>query len=241
MGMASTDSHSKELYKIGGVAALLSVFLIPIQVFIFVRWPPPDTVTEWFTLFRESWLLGLLSLDLLYLLNNTLLVLIYLGLYAALKQANRAWMTIMLALGFIGIAAYFASNTAFEMLAISNQYAAAGTEAEKAILEAAGQTLLVLYKGTAFDIYYVYNAAALLIIAIVMLRSPVFSRATAYWGLASGILMTIPSTAGTIGMIFALASLIPWMVFCVLVALRLFQFLQPSVLPPLPEHASHMT
>jgi hypothetical protein len=233
------DSHQKEFYKIGGVAALLSVLFIPIQVFIFVRWPPPVTVTGWFTLFQENWLLGLLSLDLLYLLNNTFLVLIYLGLYAALKRVNPTWMTIMVALGFIGIAAYFASNTAFEMLALSNQYVAAGTEAERAMLLAAGQTMLALYKGTAFDVYYVYNAAALLIAAVVMLRSHIFSRTTAYWGLASGILMTIPSTAGTLGMIFALASLVPWVVFCVLVAQRLFLLAQPASLPPLPEHLSH--
>jgi hypothetical protein len=35
--------------------------------------------------------------------------------------------------------------------------------------------------------------------------------------------MVVPSTAGTPGMIFALASLVPWMVFCVLAALRLFR------------------
>jgi hypothetical protein len=239
MGIASTDAHDKGLYKIGGVAALLSVLLIPVQVFIFVRWPPPVTVTDWFNLFQENWFLGLLSLDLLYLLNNTFLVAIYLGLFAALKHVNRTWMTIMLALGFIGIAAYFASNTAFEMLELSRQYAAAGTEAERVTLVAAGRTLLTLYKGTAFDIYYVYNAAALLIIAVIMLRSHVFSKATAYWGLASGILMTIPSTAGTIGMVFALASLIPWMVFCVLLARRLFQLMRPASLPPLPEYLSH--
>lgn len=91
------------------------------------------------------------------------------------------------------------------------------------MLLAAGQALLAIYKGTAFNVYYVFNAAALLILAVVMLRSNVFGRGAAYWGLASGILMTVPSTAGMLGMVFALASLAPWMVFCVLVARSLFQ------------------
>ena len=37
-------------------------------------------------------------------------------------------MLIALVLGLIGIAAYYASNTSFEMLSLSNQYAVAITE-----------------------------------------------------------------------------------------------------------------
>lgn len=218
----------KTIYRIGGGAALLSTLLIPIQVAIFLRWPPPLAVTEWFDLFQNSWLLGLLSLDLLYLLNNTFLILIYLALYMALKPASPSWMTVAMALGFTGIASYFASNTCFEMLALSAQYAAAETEAERALLLAAGQAMLVIYKGTAFNIYYVFNAIALLILAIVMLRSKLFGRAAGIWGLISGILMTIPSTAGIIGMIFALGSLIPWMVFCVLISQSLLKWARTS-------------
>lgn len=40
---------------------------------------------------------------------------------------------------------------------------------------------------------------------------------------AETILISVLSTAGTIGPIFALASLVPWAMFVVLVARRLFQ------------------
>jgi hypothetical protein len=49
----------------------------------------------------------------------------------------------------------------------------------------------------------------------------VFNKVTASFALASGLLMSIPSTAGTIGMIFALASLVPWAAFSILAVLRL--------------------
>ena len=123
----------------------------------------------------------------------------------------------------MGIAAYYASNTAFEMLYLSNQYAAAATEAERATFLAAGEAALAAYRGTAFDAYYVLNDIILLVIAAVMLRSHIFSRATAYSGLIAGALMVVPSSAGTLGMYMALASLLPWLVFSVLVARRLFQ------------------
>lgn len=197
----------KLLYRIGGLAALVGVALIPVQIFVFAVWPPPEAASGFFELFERNWLLGLLSLDLLYILQNVLLVLIYLALYAALRRANEPLMAVALALGLVGIATYFPSNTAFEMLDLSNRYAGAETEAQRAALLAAGEGMLATYVGTAFDVYYVLNAVALLIVAAVMLQSGVFGRVTAYVGLLAGVLMSVPSTAGTIGLIFALASL----------------------------------
>jgi hypothetical protein len=72
-------------------------------------------------------------------------------------------------------------------------------------------------------VYYVLNDITLLVIAVVMLRSHIFGRATAYAGLAAGVLMTVPSSVGTLGTYMALASLLPWVVFSVLIARRLFQ------------------
>lgn len=60
-------------------------------------------------------------------------------------------------------------------------------------------------------------------LAAVMLRSGVFSRATAYVGLATGALIVIPATVGTLGLILSLLSLIPTAAWFILVALRLFQ------------------
>jgi hypothetical protein len=143
-------------------------------------------VVEYFTLFQKSWFLGLLSLDLLYILNNADLSIIYLALFTALKRNSESLISIALTLGLLGIAAYFVSNTAFEMLSLSHQYAAAATDVQRATFLAAGQSMLAIYSGTAFDMYYVLNATALLIFSSVMLRTNVFSRATAYVGLLAG-------------------------------------------------------
>ena len=86
--------------------------------------------------------------------------------------------------------------------------------------------MLATYTGTAFDVYYVLNAIALLLIAVVMLRSNIFGKGAGYFGLLAGVLMIIPSTAGVIGIAFSLASLLPWMAFCILIARRLFRLAQ---------------
>ena len=222
------DSAWKSLYRVGGAAALFTLVLIPIQIIIFITWPPPSTVDGYFTLFQDNWLLGLLNFDLLYMLTNVLMILIFLALYAAIRRVSQSYMTIGLTLGLVGIAAYFASNTAFEMLSLSGQYAAATTDAQRAMFLGAGQVMLEIYKGTAFDVYYVLSAVALLIISAVMLRSNIFSKVTAYVGILMGVLMLVPSTAGTIGLYLALISLVPTAIWLILIARRLFRLGQPG-------------
>ena len=218
-----TNTGWKSLFKIAGAAGLAMLGIMVAQIAVFIIWPPPVTVNGFFTLFQQSWLLGLLSLDLLYILNNALLILIYLALYIALKRVTESGSLIALVLGLVGISAYFASNPAFEMLSLSGQYASAENEVQRTVLLGAGESLLATYRGTAFDVYYVLNAAALLIFAVSMLRSDYFPRPAAVAGIVAGILMIIPSTAGTIGLIFSLASLVPWALFLILIIPRLLR------------------
>ncbi len=224
--MSSTPSFEdpdprKGLIRTAGVALIGMLGLTVTQIIIFILWPPPTIVTGFFELFRQNWFLGLLSMDLLYIFNNTLLILVYLGLFAVLNREAPTATLIALVFGLIGIAAYYASNTCFEMLSLSRQYYSTTDGTQQTILLAAGQSALETYRGTVFDVYYILNAITLLIFAAVMSRSRVFSRATTGWAWAAGILMIIPSTAGSVGLIFSLLSLIPWMVFSVL-AVRVF-------------------
>ncbi len=220
----TSPSQNKGLYRTGATAAFAMLAIMLAQVVLFITWPPPATVEGYFQLFAQSKLLGLLSLDLLYIINNTLLVLIYLALYAVLKPRAPSAVLIALILGLAGIAAYYASNTCFEMMSLASQYNGAVSDLQKNIYLGAGQAMLETYRGTAFDIYYILNAVTLLIFAVVMLRSREFSRTNAVFGIVAGVLMTIPSTVGMIGLIFSLASLIPWAVFSVMAGIRLLKF-----------------
>jgi hypothetical protein len=220
---SSIDEKWSGLVRMGGFACVAMLVFTFIQFVVFILWPPPDSVLDFFNLFQKNALLGLLSMDLIYIANNTVLILIYLALYAALKPVHASAALIALVLGLVGIAAYYSSNTAFEMLSLSRQYAAAVSEAQRTALLGAGQSMLAIYGGTAFDVYYVFNAATLLIFSVLILRSPWFTRTIAGMGLASGVLMIIPSTAGTIGLTLSLASLLPWIVFLILITPRLFR------------------
>ena len=208
-----------------GWAALASVALTFVQVWIYLQWPPPETVDGFFALFADSPFLGLLSLDLLFIVNNVLVLLVYLGLFLVLRRRYPSAVTIGLLLGSVGIAAYMASNTGFEMLSLASAYATADATGRIALV-GAGEAMLAVFTGTAFNIYYILSDIALFLFAGVVFASKQFSRAAGVWGLIAAALMVIPSTAGTIGMIFAVASLVPWVVFAALVGFQLLRLVR---------------
>ncbi|HEX2347608.1 MAG TPA: DUF4386 family protein [Ktedonobacterales bacterium] len=220
---ARVEADWKPMYRMGGMAALISIAAIVIAVPIYLISPPPTTVLDWFTLFHQNAFVGLLDLDLLMLIGIAMSGLIYIALFGALRRANRPLIALGTIIGLVGVAVYFASNTAFNMLALSGQYDAATTDAERSQLLAAGQATLAIWQGSSYDIGYVLGGVAMLIIAVVMLRSAVFGRATGYIGLLTGALMLIPATAGSVGLVLSLVSLAPALVWDILIARRLFQ------------------
>src|SRR5215211_9229987 len=213
------------LHKLGGVTALAVLALIPIQMIVFFLWPPPNTVIGWFTLFQDNALVGLLDMDLLLIVDYLLLVGVFSALWALLRRANESLMAIALILQLVSTATYFASTVAFEMLSLSNQYGTATTEVERSTFLTAGQAMLATWQGTAFDVSYVLSALAILIVSAVMLRGHhrLFSKTTGYAGLSAGVLALVPPTAGVIGVVFSLVSLVPLAIWLALIARRLLR------------------
>jgi hypothetical protein len=202
----SADPGYRKLYLIGGIAALLAVFvfrrnlaaeLMLLSNFGIIKGVPETpmkTAIDWFRLFQDNPLIGLTLLNFFDLVEYALLGLVFLALHGALKQVNRSAMVISTTSGLIGITVAFTSNQAFAMLALSRQYAAATTDAQRAIILAAGEALLAMNnpdsvnQGTSSYVSLFLVLIAGLIISVVMLRSDFFSNATAYTGiLANGI------------------------------------------------------
>ncbi len=220
---AAAGAVWRPLYRVGGAAALLSVVFILAAAVVFIAWPIPTTLEAWFARYQQNALIGLLNLDLLLVASYVAMIPIYLALYVALRRVSESFMALALAFSLVGAALILAVNPAFAMLSLSDRYAAAPTHAQQATLLAAGQALLTNWQGTAFDMAYLLGAVAALIIAVVMLQSKVFSKATAYAGLLMGALTLVPATAGTVGVVFSLVSLVPTVVWLLLIAWRLFQ------------------
>ena len=218
----TTDSRWHWLYKVAGMSALVTAVLIVAQMIVYIIWPPPSTAIDTFKLFQDNALVGFLALDLLYVIDNVLLIPILLALYVALRRTNESFMLIGAALGFVGIAALFASNPAANMHFLSGQYAAAATDAQRALLLAAGEAMLAVFSGTAYHISLILGSVALVIIPIVMLQSKIFSKATAYMGILANVL-ALGFYVPKIGIYILLFSVIFLLVWYILITRRLFQ------------------
>jgi hypothetical protein len=201
------SSTWKALYKLGGIAALLAVFvfrrnlsaeLIAFKGFGLFTVPEtmPARAAEWFALLQSNRFIGLALLNVFDLVEYALVGLIFLAVCAALWQSSHSAMLVATVCGLSGIAVYFASNQAFAILSLSTQYAAAATNVQRDTFLAAGEALLAinnpgaLHEGTGIYISLFLVLVAGLMISMVMLRSKVFSKPAAVTGiLANGFML----------------------------------------------------
>ena len=212
------------LYRVAGVAALAVVALIPIQATVYILWPPPATVRDYFSIFQSNVLLGMLDLDLLLIVDQLLIMAVLLGLYPALRRTDESVTLIGTAAGLVGAVLFIVSREAtFSMLSLSQQYVVATSEPERAALVAAGQTMLTVYNGTSFSLGYFLSGVAMLLVSTVMLRGKLFSRTTGIAGVVAGVTGLVPANMGILGFVLSFISLLPLVVWLILVGRRLLQ------------------
>ena len=199
--MSQSDNRSNKwnsIYKLGGIAALGTVLVGLFESLI--QFLPggnvsPKTVLDWFMLFQESPFMGLRNLGLLNIFLDALAIPVYLALYAAHRRNSKQPLAMLaMIISFLGIGVFFGTNRAFPMLALSNQYAVAATDTQRAMLEAAGQSMLSVgashMPGTFLGFFLIEVAGIL--ISVVMLQEKVFSKVAAYAGiLGFGILLVV--------------------------------------------------
>jgi hypothetical protein len=231
----TADSNWQGLYKIGGTAALIAVLVGLIEIaitFLPGGNASPETIIDWFTLFQNNWFLGLRNLGLLNIFIVALGVLISFSLYVAHRQVNKTYAALALIISILGAAVFYATNRAFSMLDLSNQYAAATTDSQRIVLAAAGQAMLSVGKSHTPGTFMAFFLSEISSIGMsfVMLRSKIFSKASAYAGmLGFGLLLIFEICSSFVpgvkdaAMIIAVLGGLSSMAWYILIARRLFQ------------------
>lgn len=223
LDVETADPYWRWLYRIGGAAALFAAAMIPIQLTVFIIWGQPETALGWFTLFEDSKLAGLLAFELLLVISTALGIATTLALYVALRGVNESLMAIALVVGLLEAVAFIMARPAFEMLYLSERYAAATTDAQRAMFLGAGEAMLATFNGTAFHLSINFFSIYFLIVSIVMLRSHIFGRVIAYLGILAALFnwaLYVPQ----IGIFLSILSIVPfWAIWLILVARKLLQ------------------
>jgi Domain of unknown function (DUF4386) len=162
--------------------------------------------------------------------DQVLAILIFLALYVALRRVQESFMVVGIALGLVSAVLFIATNPAFAMLSLSDQYAAAASDAQRAVFLAAGQAMLVTWQGSAFQVSYLLGSIATILISAVMLRSRLFSKSTAYLGILANVI-ALGLYVPIIGIYISIFSVVFLWLWYILIARGLFQLgraAQPS-------------
>ena len=130
-----------------------------------------------------------MSLDFLYLVSNILAIPVFLALYIALRSTDESLSLIALVLGLMGLVLLVPALPIVEMIDLSNQFTTATTAIQQSQILAASKATLAQFHGSAFYAHYILGSLSLLLSSLIMLRSDLFSRGTAYLGIVTNIVV----------------------------------------------------
>jgi hypothetical protein len=222
--------HRAPIYRLGGIAAALGAVLTPISVGVFAAFPPPaydEGAGKWFAHIQDDRLLGLMSLDLPFLIVSVLMIFVMLALFLAMIRPQPVAAIVGGVIYLVAVATYFGTNTSLELVSLSDRYVEAATEIQRVSLLGAGEALLASFNGTAFHINYILAQMAGIVIGIAMLRTQLFGRTVAYLMVAGnlfGFLLYVPRIGLALS---AFSGVILW-VWMIFVSRQLFQLARQS-------------
>jgi hypothetical protein len=221
MMVNAVDSDWKWLYRAGGISALaLGIgYIIIIALYVPMGAPPSGgearlayiagNVTAWWAILGLS------------VLTDFLFVPVALSLYLALKGIDKNMM--LLATAFVGLfivldLAITWTNYA-ALITFSGSYAALTNEAQRAAYVAAANYASVVLESSLTSVYIILvPGLGILMTGLVMLKG-IFSKTTAYLGIATGILGIVsvvgPFFVSALGLTAIIASVLTtvWVMF----------------------------
>lgn len=137
----------KGLFLVGGVAALAAMAANLLDIGLGfgtgeVAAYGGKTAVEWFGVFGKNGFQGLYVLGILNIVYQLCLIPVMAALCAAHLRKKTVLAALSLIVFLVATAAYLANNAAVPMSVLAGKYAAAGTEAERALIAAAGESVL---------------------------------------------------------------------------------------------------
>ncbi len=186
--MKKVTSNIGLLYQLGGLSCMILIAYSLITMLIMIGiGTPPETIEECFSMLQDNRLTGLLRLDILTVIVMPLYYMLFYSIYLALKNTDKELISIATILVFAGLTLFLATPSVFSYLYLSDEYTKATIESEKSQLIAAGQAILAsdMWHGTGAKIGGILIQLGALIISLIMLKSNVFNKLTAYTGIVT--------------------------------------------------------
>ena len=184
----TTQSDWNRLTQLGGIVAWIQLACMLVMLVVMsIIGGEPTTATEYFQALNHDGLGGLLRLDFATLILMSLFPFMAIGIFAAFRNSRPAYGLLTMILVLMGTLLGLANHSAFSMMHLSKLYAAAATPAQQAQLLMAGEAVIAsdMWNTTAGFLAGIFMQGGFVFISFVMLRSPGFSKWTAYTGILS--------------------------------------------------------
>ena len=185
VGIVRKDTGTGGLMVCAAIAAFLVVVLTLAEVVAFAVAPQPGTAHEWFRLFTDSPVSGIVGFWGLELPMYAMFVIVFVALHVELGHRAPARAAIALVFTGIGAAIFFATNNPFTMLSLATQYDAAADESGRALFLAAGEAVIANTGQRAvggFNVGLFFVTIAGLLVSSCMPALPRFGRRLAALG-----------------------------------------------------------
>ncbi|HEY6951507.1 MAG TPA: hypothetical protein VI758_03815 [Bacteroidota bacterium] len=188
----------KTLYRIAGIGALLALTANVFDLFLGfgntqIVIYGSGSALDWFTMFRQNWFKGLYTLGIFNIVYQCCLIPVCLGLLAVHRLKYPVVSVLAAMMFFVGMAVYVSNNAAIPMMVLSGKHAAATTDAQRAIIVAAGEAILAA--GEDFTpgsfVGLILGGLAMLGMSFVILRGDVFSKTTGWTGIVGFSFLSI--------------------------------------------------
>jgi Domain of unknown function (DUF4386) len=190
ISMESVASDVKWIYRVGGLAGLMlgAGYLLTFPVIAYAGgFPPPGTEAR--LAFMAEHAAGWWAVAALMIFTDLLYVPVFLALYQALKGINQYMMLLALACAGLFVALDLAVTwTAYSsLITLGGNYAAATSDAQRAIIVAAAGYPSAINDSPLLGIYAILIPATGLLLASLVMRKGIFNKALAYVGMVAGI------------------------------------------------------
>jgi hypothetical protein len=185
------ENRRKLIYKVGGLSLIVvGVSYIVVALLSLMIGPAPSSAIEYMNALSTNRLFSITNFA-FFTMADIFLVPASLAAYFALKGVNKKAIAIAstLMITFAVFDALVTESTSFELVSLTQNFSSATNEAQRATVMITAKSLLSTLPASTLCSFAV-SSVALLIMAIVMLRSN-FSKRAALPGLTAGIAGTI--------------------------------------------------
>lgn len=179
-----------KFYKVAGVAAFIALSANLLDVILGfgnteVVHYGTRTAVEWFAVYQHNWFTGLYQLGVLNIVYMSAMLFVYAGIVIAHRHKNKIYPVLTMIIFLVSTAIYIANSAAVPMLVLANKYAAAGTEVQKTVFAAAGESVLARgedFTPGAFPGLMLGGLVAIMM-SVILLRSNIFGKKIAWIGI----------------------------------------------------------